>query len=251
VTTSSLVLAAHGTHSASGHALTLRLADRVAALAGASVAVGVGFVDVREPALAQVLARAPHPPLVVPLFLSTGAHVRHDVRAAARGRQGTVVLPMLGARSIIATLHRRELERLAGTDPRPTSPVALLAAGSADPRARADVTDLAALLSRDTGRVVRAGFLSGPGPTAAEALAADRSPSGSRRTPAGVVLTHLLAPGHFATKARTLADDVGLPCTAPLLESPEGFEAIAQDILDQRTGSRLTPRWKLERNHVG
>lgn len=240
MTSSSLVLAAHGTRSDSGHELFVALTERVAASVGPEVEVGLGFVDVREPDLADVIARAAHPPLVAPLFLSAGTHVHHDVATAAQQRAGAAVLPLLGARSVIVQLHQQALAGSEQTGDQSSAPVALLAAGSADPRAREDVADVAGLLERATGRVVRVGFLSGPGPSAPEALEG-----------ATQVLAHLLAPGHFADRAEAIATDRDLPCTAPLLASPVGFEAIAQDLADQRTGSRLTPRWKLERNHAG
>ena len=74
-----LVVAAHGTTSAAGRRVVQDCAARAADLL--RVPVRVGYVDVCEPTLADALAGGPAP-VVVPLFLASGYHVRHDVPAS-------------------------------------------------------------------------------------------------------------------------------------------------------------------------
>ena len=75
---------------------------------------------------------------------------------------------------------------------RPGQPVVMVAAGSRDPDADPDLTRAAALLQATWGGPVR--WRRWPGAVTARA---------GRRAPRGRVSPYLLAPGHFATRART------------------------------------------------
>jgi sirohydrochlorin ferrochelatase len=87
------ILVAHGTRKAHGVAMVGALAERVSAALGRDVRTA--FVDVLGPTPSEVLAGLnDHAPAVlVPAFLSSGYHVRHDLPAhvAASGHRNAVV----------------------------------------------------------------------------------------------------------------------------------------------------------------
>ncbi len=220
-----LVLAAHGTRSALGRE---RLRALRAAVSGRrdGRAVVMGFVDVQEPRLDVALRQVDAPAIVVPLFLTAGGHVRRDVtQAVASAPEPAAALPHVGSWSVIEDLLARAAAGLEST-PAPGAPgmaergaLLLASAGSADAGARDEVLALAGRLHRRLGRPVLAGFLGGPGPSAA-----DLAP-----TAAGI-LSHLLAPGHFAERADALGRAHGIPVSAPLLGGEDGLAAIAEAI---------------------
>lgn len=233
-----LVLVAHGTRSPAGRDRVRALRDRVRQLLP-DRQVLLGYVDVEEPRVDRALASAGQGADVVPLFLSAGMHVRRDVLDAARVAHRARVHPHLGARGIIEDLLVEAAAGIVG-DGR----LVLASAGSSHEDARREVVDLADRVAGRVDRDVVAGFLGGAGLQAVDLLPGSEG-----------MLTHLLAPGFFSGKVARLAADHDIPCTAPVLVSPAGFEAIAQtlaqDAGDQRTGSLLTPRWKFERNQAG
>lgn len=195
----SVVLAAHGTRSPAGQSAYAVLLTAVRARLP-DVPVDLGFVDVQQPTLAEVVADAPTPPVIVPLFLAAGMHVRHDVPAAAARRPGSAVLLHLGGWAEVEQVH---LDRLRGSEP---GRAVLVAAGSSDPDARAEVAELAARLAARSGRSVVHAFLGGEGPHVDAVLEGG-----------DLVLNHLLAPGHFAERLRERESAHGIPVSAPLL----------------------------------
>lgn len=195
----SVVLAAHGTRSPAGQAAYAALLNAVRARLP-HLPVDLSFVDVQQPTLAEVVADAPTPPVIVPLFLAAGVHVRHDVPAAAARRPGSAVLLHLGGWAEVEQVH---LDRLRGSEP---GRAVLVAAGSSDADARAEVAELAARLADRSGRSVVHAFLGGEGPHVDAVL-----------TPEDLVLNHLLAPGHFADRLRERESAHGIPVSAPLL----------------------------------
>ena len=98
-----LIVAAHGTASAAGRRVVQGCAS--AAARRLSVLVQVGYVDVCEPALESVVRPGS---VVVPLFLASGYHVRHDVPAAVARTPGVSVTPALGvAAGVVEALAGR------------------------------------------------------------------------------------------------------------------------------------------------
>ena len=196
-----LGVAAHGTVSAAGRRVVEDCALAAADLL--SVPVQVGYVDVCEPALSDVLTADA---IVVPLFLASGYHVRHDVPAAASGVPGASVTPALGAAPAVVEALAMRLEEAAGGTPRERlDAVVLASAGSNQAEARAEVRDLATLLGARLGLPVAVAHLSGPGPTIAE-VAADLRDRGHHRL---AVASHLLAPGVFLDRARRQGEEAG------------------------------------------
>ncbi|HQY97960.1 MAG TPA: CbiX/SirB N-terminal domain-containing protein [Phycicoccus sp.] len=211
-----MVLAAHGTRSAEGRKQVRALLEAVRSHDPARE-VWLGHVDVQGPTLDEAIAAASSPPVVAPLFLSAGVHVRTDVAAAAGRRPGTVVGRRLGAHPVIVTLLAEQVRVVM---PDPDLPVALVAAGSSDPRARAEVAALARALAHRTGIHVEPAFLTGSGPRASDVV--PRS--------AGA-LSLLLAPGHFATRLDELGQVHGIRVSPPLLTETAAVDAIARSLL--------------------
>lgn len=200
-----LVVAAHGTASAAGRAVIEDCAARAGELLG--VPSAVGYVDVCEPALGDVL-RERRSPVVVPLFLATGYHVLHDIPAALTQSPGSLATDALGAaEAVIEALAGRLLEllRSTGNIREQLDGIVLASAGSTQAGARAEVSEVAALLGARARVPVTVAYLSGPGPGIEEVCAAHRSLGRSRLA----VVSHLLAPGVFLDRARRQAQGSG------------------------------------------
>ncbi|HEY3609077.1 MAG TPA: sirohydrochlorin chelatase [Pseudonocardiaceae bacterium] len=185
----SLLLVVHGTRDPAGAAMSAELA--AATRRQLAVPVKLAFADVRAPSVTEVLRAwtAPGPIVAVPAFLAAGYHVRVDLpgQIRAAGRTDVRLTAPVGPSVVPAAL-----DRLIAAGWRRSDAVVLAAAGSADPRARADVGRAAALLSRLVRRPVDVGYLANGRPTVAEAVAAARR-SGRRVA----VASWLLAPGLF------------------------------------------------------
>lgn len=196
-----LVVAAHGTVSETGRSVVEGCARRAAERVGARWRVG--YVDVCGPALEDVLSEEGDA-VVVPLFLASGYHVRHDVPAAATRSAGAVVTPALGAdRRVVEALGARVRESLRTTGPvrDRVDALVLASAGSSQESARAGVAEVAALLAEQERVRVSTAYLCGPGTDLVAACTAHREAGRSRVA----VATHLLAPGVFLERARRVA----------------------------------------------
>lgn len=229
-----LVGCSHGTRSPAGRRAVARLRLAVAALRP-GLEVVAAHVDVQRPELGAVVARLvaqERACVVVPLLLSTGYHVRHDVRAAvaASGGWGTAA-PALGPHEALLDVLA---DRLAEAGAGPGDPVVLAAAGSLSPRAARDVEEVVAALARRRGTPVVAGFLSAQQPTVPAAVAALRA-----RYPgsAVAVASYLLAPGVFSERlARAGADVVAEP-----LGADPRVAAVALDRYDRARAALAVP----------
>ena len=103
----------------------------------------------------------------------------------------------------------------------------LIAAGSSDERAVADVRAQALDLERLTGRAVTAGFVSAARPSAARAVEQVRAQT---RGPVAAA-SFLLSPGDFHERAAEAGADVLSP---PLLGADGIAEEIVEIVLDRR-----------------
>ena len=163
-----LIAVAHGTRSAAGQGQIRALVDAVA-MCRPELDVRLAYVDVQHPRIGEVLPiraqsgevlpiRAQSrgaAPVIVPLLLSTGHHVRVDIAEAAGDG---VVTPPLGPDPLLT-------EILAGSAGRDHDALVLAAAGSSDPGWRAEIARVAADLnahvayaSRDETKDVVAGL---------------------------------------------------------------------------------------------
>ena len=125
----------------------------------------------------------------VPLLLSTGYHVKHDLPAAAEAASVPVALgPPLGPDPLLAAA---QVARLTEAGAQPGQRVVLVAAGSSDEAATCDQVAAVALLAR-----------AWDGPVELATLSGRRAPSGDVVRPDDAVSPYLLAPG-AADRVRT------------------------------------------------
>lgn len=195
----------------------------------ASVAAGrlgvdhaVGYVDVCAPTLKDVLART-SAPIVVPLFLASGYHVRQDVPAAVAAAAGVCVTPALGAaHEVVTALVDRVLEVSGETTP--PDAVVLTAAGSSVESAREEVAHISAALARRLGSASGTAYLTGPGARPRDEVARLRE-GGHHRV---VLAAHLLAPGYFLDRARAVAAELGTLASAELGSHPALVDLVVR-----------------------
>jgi sirohydrochlorin ferrochelatase len=198
-----LVLAAHGSADAGFATVIESLASLIVELRP-GLEVRVGYLEHGPPDLREVAGASC---VVVPVFLSSGFHVRRDIPAQAP--QSLVTTAVGPDRRITNALAARLRE--AGWQGE--RPVVVAAAGSENPRALADVHQSARDLGDELGMEVSAAFVSAGEPRLDEVAAA-------------AVVSYLLAPGHFA--------DVVAACGAPIVTAPLGAHpSIAEIILDR------------------
>ena len=202
-----LLLVAHGTRDPAGATVTAALASAVRHRLP-DVHVSVAYADVRAPDVTTALASLPFRavPVVVPAFLAAGYHVRVDIpEQIRRSGRAAVLTPPLGP-----SLAGAAYERLVEAGWRRGEPVALAAAGSTDPRARADVARAATRLGALTGGPVRIGYATG-------------RPRIGDVAPGCAVASWFLAPGLFhrlaaASGGRVVAEPLGAhPLVADLI----------------------------------
>lgn len=219
-----LVLCSHGTSDPVGQEVVRRLVGAVRLAAGA-VQVHDAVVDVEDHRLPTVLAGLDRPAVVVPLLLSTGFHVRHDIARAVEAGVGAggraVAAPALGPDWALAELGvRRLLEAGARRD----DVVVLGGSGSSEAAAMADVDAAAARLADLWGGPVRVGHVGHRGDPLADVVPRLRRPG--RRV---VVASYLLAPGYFQDRLGECGADL---VTGPLLQP--SADALVVDLVLRR-----------------
>ena len=204
-----LVTVAHGTRFAPGN----EVARSLTTLAGARLGMPAvaSYVELCAPSFDSVVASG-EPSVVVPLLLSAGHHVRHDLGG---GRA-------LGPDPLLAAA---QVARLAAAGATAGQPVVLVAAGSTDPLATRDQMLAAAYLSEQWGGPVRLATLSGVGRRPADVV-----------TPDDAVSPYLLAPGHFAD--RCLAESAAAAVVADVI----GAHAAVVDLVVERVVEALAGR---------
>jgi sirohydrochlorin ferrochelatase len=189
-----LLAVAHGSRDPQAQQTVRSLAVRAGELAP-TVEVRTAFVQNAGPSLADALAGAGgRHAVVVPLLLSAGYHLSHDISQAARQAGVPVAAPLGPGPGLVPALADRL--RAAGTPA--GTPVVLAAAGSTDPRAIGDTRNQATLLAAHLLAPVLAGFASAARPTVDEAIAALAGRTGG---PVAVA-SYLLAPGVFHGRLR-------------------------------------------------
>lgn len=202
-----LVTVAHGTRFAPGNDVAREITRLVGARLGMPAVAS--YVELASPLYSSVM-ESDAPSVVVPLLLSTGHHVRHDLG---------------GVRSLgpDALLAAAEVARLLSSGAAPGQPVVMVAAGSRDPLATRDQMLAAAYLSEQWGGPVRLATLSGVGRRPLDVV-----------TPDDAVSPYLLAPGHFADRCRAessaaavVADVIGAHSAVVDLVVSRAVEAVA------------------------
>lgn len=223
-----LIVAAHGTASPLGLA-TLRSIIAAVRSERPELSVLESFLDVAEPTFADVIAAVDQPGVVVPVLLSGGYHVRTDIPSLVAGRAHIAVARPLGPdRALSAALAARLAE--ARGDRRAGDAVVMVAAGSSDPSARADVTHAAADLADLLGADVFLAVMSGPG----RRLADVRADYPYARLD---VASYLLAEGGFDSAMRRQASELGIETVA----APLGAHPAIVDLILARYDAGLGP----------
>lgn len=190
-----LVTAAHGTRHAPGNEVARELTTLAGDLLGAPSRAA--YVELCDPLLVDVMDELTAPAVVVPLLLSTGFHMRTDLpEALRRARVPVALAPSLGPDPLLA---RTQVARMVEAGAQPGQPVLLVAAGSRDPAAVADLELARDHLADEWGGPVRLAALAGELPRPAEVVRPDDA-----------VSPYLLAEGFFATKVREECADAAV-----------------------------------------
>lgn len=207
-----LLAVSHGTSDAAGAA---SIAALVACVADAlpDVTVREAFVDVQQPEAPAALAEIDGPVIVVPLLLSRGFHVHHDLHGMVRERPDARVTPALGPDALLAEVLALRVADLG----HPHAPIILAVAGSRDATSVTDAEGMASLLRARSRREVHLTYLAARQPDL---------PSTLTQHPDAVVATYLLAQGYFADLAVRQA--AGRATSAPLLDGG----AVPQPLVD-------------------
>ncbi|MGA5419190.1 sirohydrochlorin chelatase [Streptomyces lavendulocolor] len=202
-----LVAVAHGSRDPRALTTVNALLDRVRELRP-GLPVRLGHIELNAPLLTDTLAGLPHGDAVlVPLLLSRGHHVKHDLPGAAataphlRVRVAAPLGPHpLLVEALLARLTQAGWRPAHGTS-RSTG-VVLAAAGSRDPDSAADTRRTARLLSERLGGVpVLPAYASAATPTVPDAIRA-LTARGRHRI---AVASYFTAPGLFATRSAAAA----------------------------------------------
>jgi sirohydrochlorin ferrochelatase len=181
------VTVAHGTRLRARNQVARDLTDAAGRVLG--LPATTAYVELCAPSLPEVLATSGDPTVVVPLLLSTGHHVRHDLPEALAAAHGPVALgPPLGPHRLLA---KAQAHRLLQAGARPGQPVVMVAAGSRDPLATRDLVRAAELLAELWRGPVSVATLGGIGRRPEDVVTAECA-----------VSPYLLADGHFADRLR-------------------------------------------------
>lgn len=222
-----LVACSHGTRSARGADAVAALVDAVGRALPDTEVVGT-WVDVQEPALPEVAERfSRRDAVVVPLLLSAGYHVHHDIAQVVARRPGHVAAAPLGPHESVLDVLVTRLDEQGLTH---DDVVVLGASASSDPRALADLRRTASGLSDRLGRPVELGHVGHCGTPLSDVVSRVRRPG--RRV---LVASHLLAPGHFHDALGRAGADV---VTAPLLDERHPDPGLVSLVV-QRYGDAL------------
>jgi sirohydrochlorin ferrochelatase len=241
-----LVAVAHGSRDPRALRTVTALLDRVRDMRP-GLDVRLGHIELNEPLLPDTLAtlgggaRA----VLVPLMLSRGYHVKHDLpqaaAAAGPGAEIRIAAPLGPHPLLVEALCSRLTE--AGWSPEDgtsrSAGVVLAAAGSRDPESAADVRRTADLLSERLGGVpVVPAYASAAAP-AVPAAVRDLAARGRHRI---AVASYFASPGLFATRSAAASPWIA---AAPIGAHPALARLLLQRYDDALTTSYATQRREL------
>lgn len=221
-----LVATSHGTDNVYGQRFIRALVGAVADRLGADD-VTDAFVDVQQPYVGDVVAGAGRPCVVVPLLLSPGYHVHHDIARAVEAAEHAAA----GTMGPDVRLAELMAQRLIEAGHRPGDVVIMAAAGSTDARARKATDAAAAQLAELLGDEVVVGHLGGTGSPLSGVIAGARAAGGRI-----ALASYLLAPGHFDDMVIAADADVR---ARPLLDSDAPDERLVDLVLDRYRAARV------------
>ncbi|KAA1420298.1 sirohydrochlorin chelatase [Nocardioides humilatus] len=216
-----LVTVAHGTRNPDGNRIAAEITAEAATRLG--MTAQSSYVELCAPLFADVMTDLRDDAVVVPLLLSTGFHVRSDLpTAVAAARRSVALGGPLGPDPLLAAA---QVDRLVEAGATSGQPVVMVAAGSTDPKATADLRGAARLLGDLWGAPVRLATLSGLGPRLADVV-----------RPGDAMSAYLLAPGHFADRARDEATAAGATVVTDVI----GAHPRVVDLVCQRVTRMLS-----------
>jgi sirohydrochlorin ferrochelatase len=237
-----MVAVAHGTAHLPGLATLDAIMERVRFLRP-GIQVSLSFVSAAMPrpveALAELAGRGEREAVVLPVFLSTGYHVQHDIAEAVRAAESrnfrVHTARALGPDPMLAHALTDRLATVAGrvfgTE------VVLAAAGSKARRANADAVVMAGLLAERLGMPVRTAYLSGSEPSVESVLTRL-----ARRGRPIAVASYLLAEGDYTQRLSDIAALAGLEQEAvrtPRVAGPLGAHELVARLLVRRYDQAL------------
>lgn len=250
-----LLLVAHGSRDPRALATVRVLLERVRELRP-GLDVRLGHVELNAPLLTDALGELDRPRdsreapgtggapasgvVLVPLLLSRGHHVKHDLPAAAHARPAlpSRVAAPLGPHPLLVEALRERLSeagwRVRDARERATSGVVLAAAGSRDPDAATDTRATAELLAQRLGVPVVPAYASAATPTVPAAIRA-LAARGRHRV---AVASYFTAPGRFATQSAEAAPG---PVAAPLGAHPAVARLVLRRYDEARAGAPSVP----------
>lgn len=216
-----ILTVSHGTSDPLGQRAIQAYAEAIHSAVDADLAAHA-FVDVQQPDVPTALGALPADAtvVIVPLLLSRGYHLGHDLPlAAAPHGSRVIVADALGPDHRIAQVLRRRLHEAGAL---PHDRLVLAAAGSSDRAGVEDALQAGLLLEIAARHSVTVGFLSAARPRLEDAITRCRSLDGIRV----VAASYLLAPGYFHDRTRECSADI---VTAPLLtpDTAPAYELIA------------------------
>lgn len=216
-----LVATSHGTDNVAGRAAIRALVDALRSRLP-DVEVVDAFVDVESPRVGEVVAAAASPCVVVPLLLSPGYHVHHQIAdAVALGTQHRAAATM-GPDGRLAEIM---VDRLMAAGAVAGDVVIVAAAGSTEDAARVATEQIVPLLAAAWGGDVALGHLGGTGTPLAAVIGEHRA--AGRRI---ALASYLLADGHFQDMVVAADADVR---ARPLLDGTQPDQRLV-DLLVER-----------------
>lgn len=218
-----LVTVAHGTRQVAGNEVARLITSAAGSLLG--VPSVCSYVELCSPSFADVLATSSEATVVVPLLLSTGHHLRHDLPFTVDESPGVVALgSSLGPDRLLAAV---QVARLLEAGATPGQPLVMVAAGSRDPLATRDLTLAADHVAALWGGEVRLATLAGLGHRPRDVV-----------RPGSAVSPYLLAGGHFADRARSESLAAGATVVADVL----GPHPLLVDLVVRRAHELMAAR---------
>lgn len=216
--TRAIALCAHGTRDVAGRRIIGSLTASVRA-ALPHDRVDLVFVDVQPPALEDAATRMARDAVVVPVLLSRGYHVLHDMPTALGERPDVIVTSPLGPSEVLARLQIRRLREAGARD---GDAVVVAVAGSSRDEGAEDAALQTELVARLWNGPVSLGYCSARNPRVRVAVDAARSTA--ERV---VVSSYLLAPGFF----QNIINDAGADLVAaPLGADTEVLETVLERV---------------------
>jgi sirohydrochlorin ferrochelatase len=216
-----LVTVAHGTRSTDGNEVARSITAQASRRLGGVPSVA-SYVELCLPGFEKVMAANEVPTVVVPLLLSTGHHMRHDLPTAiARSQPPVRMSRPLGPHPLLAEVMCLRL-RAAGA--RRGDPVVMVAAGSNDPDADIDLAAAGRMLRARWGAPVRVATVGGNGRSPVDVIAEARADGRVAVAP------YLLARGHFEQRIKALATVLRVSSIAEVL----GAHPLVADLVVRR-----------------